>query len=515
MRRKGVDTRERTQQAFALRSFKALDDNAGIFEGYLAVFGNLDGNGDVIDRGAFTKTLREAHEVKQRNAVPYLFPILWQHDSREPIGGFLEAHEDDQGLFVRGQYDMDIPEGRRAYSASKKGYLRGLSIGYDTIKSVYDTKRDRHLLEVRLWEGSPVTFPANVEAQITNVKSASGSMDWPIADRSHPWDAGAANQRLQTWAKSGDGIDMAKWASVHFYKPEGDDAKNISAYKFPFCDVIGGSVHAVINAVANGKARLEGASIPAADKDAILAKMNHYLNRAGANGSEEGSGGGKSQQIEIARASRSLGGLQALMECATYLDDNCDASEAVVESLANACGLSMKSLNDATLQRQPQVAALLAGIDDLEPSIKAVIMAYQEYRDQTDALLTVLGIPDLDDGLNDGESDRRVASLRSAFDLKAGRQLSSTNRSRLQQIMTGMMSHAQGLMGHAEEIKSMLNDNDKIDENANDINIDQEIAAGRKAGTKPGDTTSSLEPDEEKSTLEAIEYTLWMQSLDL
>lgn len=514
MEMKGLMPRERTQQAFALREFKALDDNAGLFEGYLAVFGNLDQNGDVIDRGAFTKTLREASEVKTRTSSAYLFPILWQHDSKNPIGGFTDAHEDERGLFVRGQYDMDIPEGKRAYSGSKKGYLRGLSIGYDTIKSVFDTKRDRHLLEIRLWEGSPVTFPANTEAQITQVKSASGSLDWPIADRDHPWDAGEANQRLQDWAKSGDSIDMQKWASVHFYKPEGDDAKNISAYKFPFCDVVNGSVHAIINAVANGKARLSGASIPPADKTAILSKMNHYLDKAGANG-DEGSGsgsgsGGKGRQFEVAKAAQSLGGLQALMECAAYLDNSCDSAEAVVESLANACGLSMKSLNDAALTRQPQVAALLAGIDDLEPSIKGVIMAYQEYRDQTDALLGVLGIPDLEVGLKEEHSDRTVASLRSAFDLKAGRQLSSGNRAKLVKI-------ASGLSNHVEEIKALLNDNDKIDENAQDIDIDQEIAAGRKkdAEAKPGDTTSTLEPDDEKSTLEALEYTLWMQSLEI
>jgi HK97 family phage prohead protease len=150
--------------------FKALNDATGTFEGYLAVFGNVDGNGDVIDPGAFTKTLADHEAVKSRDHSPYLFPLLWQHNEKEPIGGFSTAREDTNGLFVRGQYDLDIPQGARAYSGAKKGYLRALSIGYDTIKSVFGSDA-RHLKEIRLWEGSPVTFPANDLALIEEVKA--------------------------------------------------------------------------------------------------------------------------------------------------------------------------------------------------------------------------------------------------------------------------------------------------------------------------------------------------------
>jgi HK97 family phage prohead protease len=164
------DTAER--RAFLLRDLKAIDDDAGIFEGYLAVFGNKDLNDDIIDRGAFTKTLREAHETKARNRSAFLFPLLWQHNTHEPIGGLIDAKEDSYGLWVRGQYDLNIELGRRAYSGAKTGYLRGMSIGFEIVKSMRDASGTRHLLEIRLYEGSLVTMPANTEALVTSVKAA-------------------------------------------------------------------------------------------------------------------------------------------------------------------------------------------------------------------------------------------------------------------------------------------------------------------------------------------------------
>src|SRR5262249_1050768 len=123
-------------KTLAFRRFKATSDSAGTFEGYVAVFNNLDGNGDVIDRGAFTRTLGIARQTKEQSGSAYLYPLLWQHDEAQPIGGMLDAEEDDHGLFIKGQYDLDIEKGQWAYSGAKKGYLRGLSIGYRTVKSV-------------------------------------------------------------------------------------------------------------------------------------------------------------------------------------------------------------------------------------------------------------------------------------------------------------------------------------------------------------------------------------------
>lgn len=160
-----------SRKAFDLSEFKAMDEQAGTFEGYLSVFGNTDQGGDVVTHGAFTKTISEAKSRKEAQGGPFLYPILWQHNPNEPIGGFTEVVEvEGKGLHVKGQLDLDIPQGQRAYSGLKKGYIKGLSIGFDTVKDVWQSGK-RMLKEVKLWEGSVVTFAMNDKAFATSVKA--------------------------------------------------------------------------------------------------------------------------------------------------------------------------------------------------------------------------------------------------------------------------------------------------------------------------------------------------------
>jgi HK97 family phage prohead protease len=151
----------------------STDDSTGSFEGYLAVFSNIDHNDDVIDHGAFTKTLAAARAVQKRNKSPFIYPLLWQHDQTEPIGGITDAYEDNRGLYIKGQYDLNTDLGQRAYSGAKMGYLPGLSIGYRTVKSAYGPEGVRHITELQLFEGSVVTLPANDSAMIMSVKARS------------------------------------------------------------------------------------------------------------------------------------------------------------------------------------------------------------------------------------------------------------------------------------------------------------------------------------------------------
>jgi HK97 family phage prohead protease len=133
----------------------------GKFRGLGSVYGNLDLHGDVVMRGAFDKTLKE-----RGGRVP----LLWQHDMAQPIG-IANLEDSRDGLVVEGELDLDIPEGRRAFSGMKRGYLKGLSIGYNALKDEFkDGKRLLH--EIDLWEMSVVTFGANPKATITHAKQA-------------------------------------------------------------------------------------------------------------------------------------------------------------------------------------------------------------------------------------------------------------------------------------------------------------------------------------------------------
>jgi HK97 family phage prohead protease len=150
---------KRQTKSFAFELKDVGDD--GVFKGVASVYGNTDLQNDQVQRGAFTKTLAErGTEV----------PILWQHDQTMPIGlGTLTDSPD--GLLITGKLDLDIAEGKRAYSGLKKGYIKGLSIGYDVVKSGYTTAGVRQLKELKLYEVSTVTFPANEDATVTSVKA--------------------------------------------------------------------------------------------------------------------------------------------------------------------------------------------------------------------------------------------------------------------------------------------------------------------------------------------------------
>ena len=149
---------------------KDIDEETGIFEGYAATFSSVpDSYGDIIDPGAFKKTLKEsANRVK----------ILWNHIANEPIGKPIEIKEDDRGLWIKGKLSLGVQRAREVLSLMKDGVINEMSIGYDTIVGPM-IQGTRHLKEIRLWDTSPVTFAANPEAMILAVKSdlESGTID--------------------------------------------------------------------------------------------------------------------------------------------------------------------------------------------------------------------------------------------------------------------------------------------------------------------------------------------------
>lgn len=148
-------------------SLKSVTD-AGEFEGYGSVFGVKDSYDDIVLPGAFSKSLADWRAKSRYPAM------LWQHQMKEPIGVYTEMLEDDTGLFVRGRLLIDDdPLARRAHAHMKAGSLTGLSIGFVLKDWEFSREKEAFLLkEIDLWEVSPVTFPANDEARVSDVKSA-------------------------------------------------------------------------------------------------------------------------------------------------------------------------------------------------------------------------------------------------------------------------------------------------------------------------------------------------------
>lgn len=139
----------------------------GLFSGYGAVFGNKDSHGDIIQRGAFVKSI-EQH--KARGSRPKMF---WQHDMSKPIGRWLDFEEDDTGLRMHGKLNMNVQQGREAYHLLKDEDIDGLSIGYQTFREEKKGSAN-HLLELGLVETSVVSLGSNDRALVRAVKQIRG-----------------------------------------------------------------------------------------------------------------------------------------------------------------------------------------------------------------------------------------------------------------------------------------------------------------------------------------------------
>lgn len=143
---------------------KAYDEE-GVFEGYASVFGNVDFQGEVVEPGAYSRTLT------QRNGLRGM-PVLWCHLPQEPIGVIQEGKEDSVGLFVRGKLILEAQRAKEVRAFVQNGAVHGMSIGYRVIQDEWAAGPIRKLKEIDLREISIVTFPANPKAKVQSMKDA-------------------------------------------------------------------------------------------------------------------------------------------------------------------------------------------------------------------------------------------------------------------------------------------------------------------------------------------------------
>lgn len=145
-------------------SIKDIDEKQGRIIGYFSIFDNIDSDNDVITKGAYKKTLSENYRRMKH---------LYQHDSFRPLSGTkqdnLKITEDSKGL----HFDSTVSQtswGRDTIKLYVDGVVDEQSVGFQTINSV-DKKSYREITEIKLWEGSTVTWAANEFAQTTSVKA--------------------------------------------------------------------------------------------------------------------------------------------------------------------------------------------------------------------------------------------------------------------------------------------------------------------------------------------------------
>src|SRR3990172_1829888 len=188
-----------------IKAYKAeikTSEVEGKIKGYASIYGNIDSTGDIVQAGAYTRTL------KARNQLP----LFWAHDKGLFPVGVVRAEEDNRGLKFEGELAMKVEKARDVAELIKLGVVGDVSIGYETIKKRQEQIKGRSvriLEEVKLYEVSllPVGYAANPEAGLTLMKmrqnltesdedkAAATFDDLPMAGMNTPWGAGMAPER--------------------------------------------------------------------------------------------------------------------------------------------------------------------------------------------------------------------------------------------------------------------------------------------------------------------------------
>jgi HK97 family phage prohead protease len=150
-------------RAFCLLEIKGVDEDARIITGM-----------------ATTPTPDRLQDVVEPDGAQFKLPLplLWQHDSREPVGHVTRAKVTKAGIEIVAKMARIAEPGRlkdrldEAWQTIKIGLVSGLSIGFKPIEHAFIDETDGVRFIKWLWlELSAVTIPANAEASIQTIKS--------------------------------------------------------------------------------------------------------------------------------------------------------------------------------------------------------------------------------------------------------------------------------------------------------------------------------------------------------
>ena len=145
-----------------------VDEKLGIVKGYGSVFGNEDSDKDIIEKGAYSRTIKN-----NGSRVKYLY----QHDITTPIGKMRELYEDDKGL----AFVAEVPKttfGEEVLELMRYKVIDENSVGIMPVKKDYNEDGVRVIKEAKLFEISAVTLASNEEAKILEVKGESEKIDY-------------------------------------------------------------------------------------------------------------------------------------------------------------------------------------------------------------------------------------------------------------------------------------------------------------------------------------------------
>ena len=146
---------------------------------YLSKFDVIDSDNDMIVKGAFEKSIKErgVNSGSNRNIA-----FLRYHDWQHQIGKFLKLEEDQKGLFAVAQLGTST-KGEDALRDYEDGIIQEHSIGFqympDEVKWIEEAGKKGYyrIEEVKLFEGSAVTFGSNEFTEVLSIGKSENKVD--------------------------------------------------------------------------------------------------------------------------------------------------------------------------------------------------------------------------------------------------------------------------------------------------------------------------------------------------
>lgn len=211
--------------------FKNVEGKENYVTGIASVFGNVDDGGDIVEKGAFAKTIAERIPKK---LIKFVDSHIW--DCAHTLGTVEVAKETDKGLYFEASLSV-APSVQDIKLKMLEGHINKLSFGYDVVKDAWEKVPGgqcsvRRIKEIKLYEISVCPLPMNEETTILSVKE----MDKKVVEETDT----EIKVRIENPDKFVDdsfktiSIDKAKGISaiIGKYKSDPDGSTHIQSYRF-------------------------------------------------------------------------------------------------------------------------------------------------------------------------------------------------------------------------------------------------------------------------------------------
>lgn len=176
-----------------------VNDNGSV-TGYVVVWGVIDNKKDIHYPEAYKKTASENRYI----------PLLPNHDQDTPIGSVTSLEIDGFGL----KFTAELASTDRAQeyrTLLQEGVIKKFSMGWTALRSKRRADGGRDILEVKLFEISPVAVPVGEETMVLEVNNINVDESPDVIDRFYGLAKNIGDRKL----KSQNQAEVLKLAKLY------------------------------------------------------------------------------------------------------------------------------------------------------------------------------------------------------------------------------------------------------------------------------------------------------------